>query len=466
MNQEDLFGLSSNFMINSSLVAMKQGLLIKHRPDTSATIPLTSEPTKFSKNLKLIKRGEGPKVNSGIVVGTVRMGYGHHRMAYSVYTHALDKKKEIHLHDLVAIESREANIVREVDSVYSSFSRYASDLGGTVEWAWGLLTSQGNIYSLQFSTMLAKDLKNLLKDVSFNLPYISTYPLNGQIAASCGFDKIVHLVPDNFPQFYLLVPKAMNLVQSPSSYMKFIDMGVPKENLAVAGHWVSLDVAANAVKDSERRIKRIQKKNPKRLVLPIGGAGAQKKYILEFLKELVPKLQNKEIYLFLNAGDHKDFFDTLREFFEKSKIEIEMLNDTDSLSKFCKKNDLTESEKNLKPVTLFYFENYFDAFSATDRLIRISDVLVTKPSELAFYPIPKIFIRRVGDHEAQSVFRSIELGEGTTECREVSHAMDMVKLLCEEKDLALRMNECVIRNSNNRIYDGAKFALEMSLSMS
>ena len=140
-------------------------------------------------------------------------------------------------------------------------------------------------------------------------------------------------------------------------------MGIPKENLAVAGHWVSFDVATNSIKDSEKRIKRIQKRCPKRLLLPIGGAGAQKKYILELLKNLGNKLRDKELYLFLNAGNHKGFFDTLKDFFEKSNIETEIISDTDSLFQFCKKNDLSENEKNLKPVTLFYFENYFEAFS-------------------------------------------------------------------------------------------------------
>ena len=92
-------------------------------------------------------------------------------------------------------------------------------------------------------------------------------------------------------------------------------------------------------------------------------------------------------------------------------------------------------------------------------------ILVTKPSELAFYPVPKIFIRRVGDHEAASAFRSMELGEGTTECREPEHAFEMVKLLTEQNQILQRMNECVIRNARDGIYDGAKNAVEMAVKL-
>lgn len=37
----------------------------------------------------------------------------------------------------------------------------------------------------------------------------------------------------------------------------------------------------------------------------------------------------------------------------------------------------------------------------------VADILCCKPSELAFYPIPKLMIRRVGDHEAHSATRAV-----------------------------------------------------------
>lgn len=37
----------------------------------------------------------------------------------------------------------------------------------------------------------------------------------------------------------------------------------------------------------------------------------------------------------------------------------------------------------------------------------MADILCCKPSELAFYPLPKLMIRRVGDHEAHSATRAV-----------------------------------------------------------
>ena len=42
-----------------------------------------------------------------------------------------------------------------------------------------------------------------------------------------------------------------------------------------------------------------------------------------------------------------------------------------------------------KAVTLFAFKDYFPAVATTDVISRVADVLCCKPSELAFYPVPK-----------------------------------------------------------------------------
>lgn len=54
-------------------------------------------------------------------------------------------------------------------------------------------------------------------------------------------------------------------------------------------------------------------------------------------------------------------------------------------------------------------------------------MLVTKPSELSFYPAPKLFIKRVGGHEMWGAIHSAEIGDGTLECRDVSHTLQMEK---------------------------------------
>ena len=80
------------------------------------------------------------------------------------------------------------------------------------------------------------------------------------------------------------------------------------------------------------------------------------------------------------------------------------------------------------------------AVATTDILGRVSDVLTCKPSELAFACLPKLHIRRVGDHEADSARRAAELGDGTLEAREVEEGL-AVRADRGDGDAATRLSE-------------------------
>ncbi|TGN19138.1 DUF6938 domain-containing protein [Leptospira idonii] len=464
MNREPLFGLKTGFLSKQTAGLIRGFLQKKYSIHCGVTVPLGFEPSPIYPGLGLIDDKATGTVGKGIIVGSIRMGYGHHRMAMSVYTHSLSKKIPTYLHDILAIDSNESKAIADIDNSYSYFSRLSADIGGAVEWAWGQLMAQGNITSLELSCQLADLYRNLISHLPKDNPIITTYPLNGQMAVAAGFKNVIHLICDNHPQYYLLVPGAMNLVQSPSSYMKFHEMGVPKENLSVAGHWVSEDIAKNAITDSENRVRRIDTKKKRRFLIPIGGAGAQKGYVKELIRLSKERLNLKKYFFWINTGDHIKVLNSLEEFLNAQKIPYKSVLTWEDLKQFISRHPLREDDDNEKapPVVLFHFPSHTEAFSATDKLIRIADVLVTKPSELAFFPIPKLFIRRVGDHEAASVHRSLELGEGTVECREPEHAKDLIEIFTHSDDLLLRMNERVIKNSIESVYNGSKAAVEMA----
>jgi hypothetical protein len=106
-------------------------------------------------------------------------------------------------------------------------------------------------------------------------------------------------------------------------------------------------------------------------------------------------------------------------------------------------------------VTLFAFDEYFTAVATADILCNVSDVLACKPSELAFlfYPIPKLMIRRVGDHEQVSALRASEVGDGTLEAREIEDCLEYVELFMKRK-LLTSMNEAIVKSNQIGIYDG------------
>lgn len=127
---------------------------------------------------------------------------------------------------------------------------------------------------------------------------------------------------------------------------------------------------------------------------------------------------------------------------------------------FCERMRSKLEPKNT--VTIFAFTVYFPAVATTDILCRVSDVLACKPGELAFYPVPKLMLRRVGDHEYYSALRCSEVGDGTMELREVEEVITYLDIFDAAPDCLVSMNDAILANAKIGMYDGCKVAVEMA----
>ena len=97
--------------------------------------------------------------------------------------------------------------------------------------------------------------------------------------------------------------------------------------------------------------------------------------------------------------------------------------------------------------------------------MRSADVLVTKPSELAFYPVPKLFIKRVGKHEMWGAIHSAEIGDGTLECRDIPHTIQMIDLFMQNDSILKDMCDSIVTNKSIGIYDGAYKVVELAMGL-
>ncbi len=97
--------------------------------------------------------------------------------------------------------------------------------------------------------------------------------------------------------------------------------------------------------------------------------------------------------------------------------------------------------------------------------MRSADVLLTKPSELAFYPIPKLFLKRVGGHERWGAIHAAEMGDGTLECEDIPHTLQMVDLFLGEEDLFAEMLGAIGQNRAAGLYDGAYNAVRLAMGL-
>jgi hypothetical protein len=109
----------------------------------------------FTKQESAAAKNSGSK-KPPLVVGTICMGFGHHRIAYAATSWGLgDNTRDVYFHDLLNTESEGANMIQDTDKMYSKLSRIASEWGGPIEKLWDSLTLSGDADSLRVTCQMA-----------------------------------------------------------------------------------------------------------------------------------------------------------------------------------------------------------------------------------------------------------------------------------------------------------------------
>jgi len=399
------------------------------------------------------------------------MGFGHHRLSYAVASYAtsndeLASERDIYFHDIATIGNDEAELIDEAETLYSYGSGGLTELPNKLERILSSVSSSGGTNALRMQVHEAALMVSLMAGLPKDSPIISTHPLVGSIAVAADFKNVVNMVVDNHPQWFVVVPGALNLVQGPRLYRELMKLGIPDKDLELVGHWNPRNIVETIPEATERRIQRVESKKPLRLLIPVGGAGAQRTFLRDLVKECAPLVKQGKLQLFLNAGDHEHMRTAFSEQLEESglKDEYEIISEISSANNF--EENLKSGKEPNKPVTVFAFQGSYESYGAvttTDRLIPYSDVLVCKPSEMAFFAVPKLMVRRVGDHEAKSAVRAAEVGEGTLEAETVPEVMKEIEQFFNKPGDLITMNKMIRKNHEMGMYDGAKIAVERAL---
>ena len=153
----------------------------------STTLPLPTASNAAAANKK-------KNSNQTVVVATLRMGFGHHRLAYSSASWCLQQGYTTIFHDFLNIDSEERDLMKSVDEFYSKMSRLASEWGGPVEKLWGLAMKQGDADGLRIAALTAAHLVPLLNAYPKDTPLITTHQVVALTAAAAGFTNVVNLV--------------------------------------------------------------------------------------------------------------------------------------------------------------------------------------------------------------------------------------------------------------------------------
>lgn len=412
----------------------------------------------------------------GIIVGNIRMGFGHYRISMAMASAAKHLGYTPYWMDLNGYPKTTCTkVISAQNDLYSLGSRLSKNpIFNKLVW------EPMNYEGFRALTYNSSDQKNaelmapVYRNVPKEIPVIGTHVWTAQAAVHAGMKHVVSAIPDNWPMALHLSEGSVHTIQCHNAYMGYRILNgmnkdkvcnpMPEESLVYTGHYIDHELVSNIEADCAARMKRKADGKPMRFLLTIGGAGAQKEIFAAIIKHLLPMIKEKKATLYVNVGDYKNVWDELiNEIPEMKAISTEHFNHWSDTENFA--STALDEETEVTGIHGFWHENIFEAVYCTNLLMRSADVLVTKPSELAFYPVPKLFIKRVGKHEMWGAIHSAEIGDGTLECRDIPHTIQMIDLFMQNDSILKDMCDSIVTNKTIGIYDGAYKVVELAMGL-
>ncbi len=439
-------------------------------------LALSRNPVLDDLGTSLLVKGDAPLSalpENPVVIGNIRMGFGHYRISMAMCSAAKALGCTPLWLDLNSFpDTTGGKIINHSNELYSMGSRWSQKYPLFNKLFWEPLNSEG-FRQLSYNACDQKNTELMTAvygDIDRRVPVVATHVWPAQAAVHAGMQRVVNAIPDNWQMALHLSEGSIHTVQTPSAYLGYKTLrGMDKENtlnpmpagsLYNVGHYIDHELVANLEADSAARIARAEGGAPLRWLLTVGGAGAQAELFRAILSELMPLVKAGHAAVFVNAGDHKDVLDALcREV--PGLADGTTHTDYEEIKGFAQQALTGE----VQGVHLFWSQDIYTAVYATNLLMRASDVLMTKPSELAFYPVPKLMLHRVGGHEAWGAIRAAELGDGTFECETVPQTLQMLHILNEERSILADMSRAILRQNAIGTYSGAYKVIRLAMGM-
>ena len=429
------------------------------------------------RNLVIAPEGAAPlsfdAAEKPVVVGNIRMGFGHYRISMAVASAAHALGYTPYWLDLCSFpETTCSKVIGYQNDLYSMGSRLSQKLPPFNALYWEPLNSEG----FRKLTYNASDQKNaelmvpLFRDLPKDVPYIGTHVWPSQAAVHAGLTHVVNAIPDNWPMALHLAEGSIHTVQTPSSYLGYKELRgmdpkralkpMPDEAIRYTGHYVDHELVANIPADCAARRERVTNGGPVRWLITVGGAGAQAKLFSDIIEKLIPYVVRGEAALFINVGDHDKVWKSLC----KSVKDLEGLATT-HFNNFAEAASLATAAltEPIGGIHAFCDSDIFSAVYTTNVLMRCTDMLVTKPSELSFYPVPKLMIHRVGGHEAWGAIRAAEIGDGTYEIDETHEVLAMIDSMQADRSIIASMCDRIEDANKLGIYNGAYEVVKLAV---
>ncbi len=388
----------------------------------------------------------GKPLNAGTKVWlvTVDMGYGHQRAAYPL--HSLAYKKVVDINNYEGMPESDKKIIEGLEKSYNAISRFKKIpfIGEPIYALYDKLQEirpfdpkkdmSRPTFQTYFGSKVMKQRgwgKHLINKLATEkqLPYLTTFFSPAHMADLHGYPGEIYCVlcdTDISRDWVAVKPKQSRIkyfAPNQRTVQRLQCYGVPKERIFLTGFPMPDELvggpgAPTARTDLAKRLANLDPKgaylskekkrvmtdlklkslpqsagHPLTAMFAVGGAGAQGELGVKIMESFVDRIKTGKMRLILVAGIHK------------------------------KVNDLFTSEARRlglgnqigKGVIIMYQpvkQKYFEEFN---KLLRVTDVLWTKPSELSFYVglgLPLLIAPNIGSQEKFNQAWLLETGAG------------------------------------------------------
>ena len=410
--------------------------------------------------------------DNALIVGNIRMGFGHYRIAMAIASCARALGRQPIWFDLASFDATGSKMIRHQNDLYSMGSKLSQKVGLFNKLYWEPLNSEG----FRQITYNAGDQKNaellvpLFRDLPKDVPYVGTHVWPSQGAVHAGLTHVVNAIPDNWPMGLHLAEGSIHAVQTPFAYLGYKKLNgmaktalkpMPDGDLFDVGHYIDHELVTNVEHDCQKRLERLNSGAPVRFLMTVGGAGAGGDLYLAMTRHLLPYIQAGQAELWINFGDHLTMWDVFqKEMPELKSIVRTYFDDWQGLRAWA---DTLDGDSPAG-ITAFCHKDIFEAVYSTNLLMRKCDVLVTKPSELAFYPVPKLMMRHIGGHEVYGAVHAQELGDSTFECETAPALADMIDTLIQDPAILKHMCDRIVTLKNQGVYNGGYEVVKLAIA--
>jgi hypothetical protein len=266
------------------------------------------------KTLKNVTRTPDFDAQNGVIIGNIRMGVGHYRIAMAIASAARSMGYTPYWMDLSSYKDTTCTKIINSQNNFNSFGSQISQKSSLFDrLIWEPLKYEGlrqlacNAVQQRNAELMAPVFSKIPK----NMPVIATHVLAAQAAVHAGMEYVVNVIPDNWPRALQYAEGSLHTVQTHYAYQgyrigsgmmkKQVVNAMPDDSILYTGHYIDHELVYNIEYDCDKRLGRRMSGKGMRFLLDLEGAGAQKEIFAAVIRYLIPYVKSGKAVIYVNG---------------------------------------------------------------------------------------------------------------------------------------------------------------------